>query len=51
MLLYFDVESLFTNVPIKRTVDIILKRIYEDKLVSTNLKKRFFKKADIRHLY
>ena len=40
----FDVESLFTNVPIKRTVDIILKRIYEDKLVSTNLKKRTLKK-------
>ena len=35
----FDVESLFTNVPIKRTVDLILKRIYTDKLVSTNLKK------------
>ena len=40
----FDVESLFTNVPIKRTVDIILKRIYEDKLVSTNLKKHTLKK-------
>ena len=40
----FDVESLFSNVPIKRTVDIILKRTYEDKLVSTNLKKRFLKK-------
>ena len=24
----FDVESLFTNVPIKRTVDIMLRRIY-----------------------
>ena len=32
-----DVESLFTNVTIKRTVDLILKRIYTDKLVSTNL--------------
>ena len=40
----FDVESLFSNVPIKRTVDIILKRIYEDKLVSTNLRKRTLKK-------
>ena len=39
-----DVEWLFTNVPIKQTVDIILKRIYEDKLVSTNLKKRTLKK-------
>ena len=40
----FDVESLFTNVPIKRTVDLILKIIYTDKLVSTNLKKRTLKK-------
>ena len=39
-----DVESLFTNVPIKRTVDTIFKRIYEDKLVSTNLKKPTLKK-------
>ena len=40
----FDLESLFTNVPIKRTVDLILKRIYPDKLVSTNLKKLTLKK-------
>ena len=40
----FDVESLFTNVPIKRTIDIILKRIYTDKVISTNLKKRLMKK-------
>ena len=26
----FDVESLFRNVPVKRTVDLILKRIYTD---------------------
>ena len=40
----FDIESLFTNVPIKRTVDLVLKRIYTDKLVSNNLKKRTLKK-------
>ena len=40
----FDVESLFTNVPIKRTVDLIFKRIYRDKLVSFNLKKCTLKK-------
>ena len=40
----FDVKSLFTNVPIKRTIDIILKRIYIDKVFSTNLKKRSIKK-------
>ena len=42
--LSFDVESLFTNVPIKRTMDIILKRIYIDKFISTKLKKRSMKK-------
>ena len=36
---FFDVESLFTNVPIKRTIDIMVKRIYIDKFISTNLKK------------
>ena len=42
--LSLDVESLLTNVPIKRTVGLILKRVYTDKLVSTNLKKRTLKK-------
>ena len=44
----FDVESLFTNVPIKRTTDTILKRIYIDKVISTNLKKRSMKKLLLR---
>ena len=39
----FDVESLFTNVPIKRTIDIILKRIYIDKVICTKLKNRSMK--------
>ena len=39
----FDVESLFT-VPLSRTVDIILDRIYNDNLISTTLKKRTLKK-------
>ena len=40
----FDVESLFTNFTIKRTIDIILKRIYINKVISTNLKKHSMKK-------
>ena len=40
----FDMESLFTNVPIKRAIDVILKPIYIDKVISTNLKKRSMKK-------
>ena len=40
----FDVESLFTNVPIKKTIDVILTRIYNDHTISTNLKKHSLKK-------
>ena len=40
----FDVVSLFTNVPLKKTIEIILKRVYNDQLVQTKLKKRTLKK-------
>ena len=40
----FDVVSLFTNVPLERTVKIILKRIYTDNLIDTKFKKRTLKK-------
>jgi hypothetical protein len=40
----FDVESLFTNVPLKKTVDLILDRIYNKNLISTSLSKRSLKK-------
>ena len=40
----FDVVSLFTNVPLGETVDAILERIYKDKVIQTNLKKRALKK-------
>ena len=40
----FDVVSLFTNVPLKRTLDIILNRVYKDKLIQTTLKKSTLKK-------
>ena len=35
----FDVSSLFTNVPLDFTIDVILKKIYEEKLVKTKLKR------------
>ena len=44
----FDVVSLFTNVPLKRTIDINCKRIYDDKLVNTTLKTNTLKKL-IKH--
>ena len=40
MFVSLDVVSLFTNVPLKKTVDIILKRIYTDKEIITTLTKR-----------
>ena len=40
----FDVVSLFTNVPLKRTVNVILNRIYKDKIIETKLRKSTLKK-------
>ena len=40
----FDIAPLFTNVPLKRTIEIILKRVFEDKLINTTLIKRTLKK-------
>ena len=39
-----DVVSLFTNVPLKKTVDIILKRVDNNKEISTTLSKPSLKK-------
>ncbi len=40
----FDVKSLFTNVPLKKTINIILDKIYNKKEISTSLKKQTLKK-------
>ena len=40
----FDIESLFTNKPLNKTINIILDQIYRQKLLKTNLKKRTMKK-------
>ena len=40
----FDVTSFFTNVPLNKTINIILKRIYKEKLVNTKLRKNTLKK-------
>ena len=37
-------ESLFTSVPLSKTINIILDRIYNKKLLKTNIKKRAMKK-------
>ena len=43
-LVSFDVVSLFTNVPLKRTINIIVNRIYNEKLIETKIKKHTLKK-------
>ena len=43
----FDVTSRFTNIPLRKTVDVILKRIYTDKQIQTGLQKRTLKKLII----
>ena len=43
-LVSFDVVSLFTNIPLERTVQIILDRIFKQNLTSTTLSKRPLKK-------
>lgn len=39
----FDVTSLFTNVPLEYTIDIILRRIYDEKEIRTNIPKKDMK--------
>ena len=40
----FDIESLFTNVPLKRSLNLVLKRVFTDGLIDTTLSKRILKK-------
>ena len=40
----FDVESLFTNVPLKQTINLVLLRVFKDKLINTTLSKHTLKK-------
>ena len=39
----FDVSNLFTNVPLDLTINLILKKVYEKKLIKTKLKKEELK--------
>ena len=39
----FDVSSLFSNVPLDYTIEVILRKIYTEKLIKTKLKKQQFK--------
>ena len=39
----FDVKSLFTNVPLEKTIEITLQRIYEHKKINTSTSKKEMK--------
>ena len=43
-LISFDVKLLITNVPLNFTIDLILKGLYEDSEIQTNIQKRKKKK-------
>ena len=34
----FDVVSLFTNVPLEKTIDIIINKVYKEKRIKTKIK-------------
>ena len=39
----FDVVSLFTNVPLERTIEIILRKVYDEKRIKTKIKREDMK--------
>ena len=39
----FDIKSLFTNVPLEKTIKITSKRIYESKEINTSISKKKMK--------
>ena len=39
----FNVKSLFTNVPLKETIDIILTKVYDEKKIDTKIPKSILK--------
>ena len=44
VLVWLDVVSLFANIPLRKTVDMILKRIHNGKEITTTLTKKSSKK-------
>ena len=48
---FFDVVSLFTNIPLKKTIDILLRKVYQEKLIEITQKtlKNYYKCAPKGH--
>ena len=43
-MLSFDVKALFTNVPLKYTIDLVLKRIFDNHEISTSVTRNEMRK-------
>ena len=43
-MIFIDVKNLVTNVPLNKTIDFILKKVYDEKKIQTNKPKRVLKK-------
>ena len=43
----FDVKSLFTNAPLKKTIEMILNRVHSEKKISTDFSKRLLRKLSL----
>ena len=43
IMISFDVVSLFTNVPLNKTIDIILRKVYDEKLIKTKIQREDMK--------
>ena len=41
----FDVKRLFTNIPPDKTIDFILKKVYDEKKIETNIPKAVLKES------
>ena len=39
----FESKNLFTNAPLDKTIDFILKKVYHEKKIQTNIPKRVLK--------
>ena len=39
----FDVKSLFTNVPLEETIDVMLTEVYDEKKIDTKIPKSMLK--------
>ena len=50
MFVSLDVVSLFANVPLRKTVNIILEQVYNKNPINTSLSKTFIEKVNSRYL-